>query len=456
MNKSIFRTYDIRGIAETDITNEDAYLIGKASATHLIKKFGAKKISIGADSRISSPRIKEHIIKGVLETGLDIVDIGLSTSPMLYWSICSLKLDGGIMITASHNPKEYNGFKICKKDADTVHGEELQEVYELIEKNDFTNSENKGTLEEKDINEAYTNDLISKVNIGRPLKIVVDTGNGACGPSAKMLFDKLKLETQYLFLEPDGTFPNHPADPEKRANMVQLIDKVLETKSDLGIGFDGDGDRVGIVDEKGNHYSADFLLYILARDLTTRIRNPKVVFDTKVSKAIINAMEKAGVNPIMYKTGHSLIVEKMKEIDAPFAGEVSGHMFFAENYYGFDDAYLAAIKILEILARHMRPFSEMFEDIEKTITTEEIKIPCDDEKKFEIVQKIVDHFTKQYDCITIDGVRIEFDEIAWALIRASNTSPNLTLRFEAKNEEQMKAIKEVVYEHLKTYKELTV
>lgn len=456
MNKSIFRTYDIRGIAETDITNKDAYLIGKASASHLIKNFGAKKISVGADSRVSSPRIKEHIIKGVIETGIDIVDIGLSTSPMLYWSICNLNLDGGIMITASHNPKEYNGFKICKKEADTVHGEELQEVYKLIENDDYTNSENKGTLEEMDINEAYTNDLVTKVKIERPLKIVVDTGNGACGPSAKMLFEKLKLNAEYLFLEPDGTFPNHPADPEKRANMVQLIDKVLETKSDLGIGFDGDGDRVGIVDEKGNHYSADFLLYILARDLTTRIRNPKVVFDTKVSKAVINAMEKAGVNAIMYKTGHSLIVEKMKEIGAPFAGEVSGHMFFAENYYGFDDAYLAAIKILEILARHKKPFSEMFEDIEKTITTEEIKIPCDDEKKFEVVKKIVDHFTKQYDCITIDGVRIEFDEIAWALIRASNTSPNLTLRFEAKNEEQMKAIKDVVYDHLKKYEELTV
>ncbi len=456
MNKSIFRTYDIRGIAETDITNEDAYLIGKAAATHLVLNFGAKKISIGADARLSSPRIKEQIIKGVTDTGLSVIDIGLCTSPMLYWSICNLKLDGGIMITASHNPKEYNGFKVCKKDADSIHGEELQEVYKLIEKNELIDSEKKGALEEMDLNEAYTSDLVSKVKIDRPLKIVVDTGNGACGPSTKMLFEKLKMDTEYLFLEPDGTFPNHPADPEKRANMVQLIDKVLETKSDLGIGFDGDGDRVGIVDEKGKHYSADFLLYILARDLTTRIRNPKVVFDTKVSKAVINAMGKAGVNPIMYKTGHSLIVEKMKKIGAPFAGEVSGHMFFAENYYGFDDAYLAAIKILEIISRHMRPFSEMFEDIEKTVTTEEIKIACDDEKKFEVVKKIVDHFTKQYDCITIDGVRIEFDEIAWALIRASNTSPNLTLRFEAKNEEQMKAIKDVVYDHLKTYKELTV
>lgn len=456
MNKSIFRTYDIRGIAETDITNEDAYLIGKASATYLKQKFNAKKISLGADCRISSPRIKEQIIKGVLETGIDIIDIGLSTSPMLYWSICKLNLDGGIMITASHNPKEYNGFKICKKDADSIHGNELQEVYKLIENDKLISAPTPGTLEEKDINEEYTNELASKVKIARPLKIVVDTGNGACGPSAKLLFEKLKLDAEYLFLEPDGTFPNHPADPEKRANMLQLIDKVLESKSDLGIGFDGDGDRVGIIDEKGNHYCADFLLLLLAKDLATRIRKPKIVFDTKVSQSIINAMEKAGTDPIMYKTGHSLIVEKMKELSAPLAGEVSGHMFFAEDYYGFDDAYLASIKILEILAKHKKPFSELFDDVEKTVTTEEIKVKCDDEKKFTVVEKIVAHFTKQYDCITIDGVRIKFDEIAWALIRASNTSPNLTLRFEAKNEEQMQAIQKVVYEHLKEYKELEI
>ncbi len=456
MNKSIFRTYDIRGVAETDITNENAYLIGKATATHLIKNYDAKTISIGADCRISSTRIKEQIIKGVLETGLNIVDIGLSTSPMLYFSICKLNLDGGIMITASHNPKEYNGFKICKKNADSVFDDEIQEIFKLTSSKKLISSETQGSIEEKDLNDEYTSYLASKVKLNRPLKIVVDTGNGASGPSAKLLFEKLELNAKYLFLEPDGNFPNHPADPEKRANMLQLIDTVLKEQADLGIAFDGDGDRVGIIDEKGNHYCADFLLLLLAKDLATRIRNPKVVFDTKFSKAVINAMEKANIDPIMYKTGHSLIKEKMKEISAPLAGEVSGHMFFAENYFGFDDAFLASIKLLEILSKHTIPFSKLFEDIEKTITTEEIKVKCDDEKKFKTVEKIVDFFTKQYNCITIDGVRIEFDEISWALIRASNTSPNLTLRFEARNQEQMLAIQKTVFNHLKTYKELEI
>lgn len=460
MNKNIFRTYDIRGIAssndpeEIQINKKNTLLLGKAIGTYLKDKYKAKSIAVGADCRLTSPDLKAALMQGLNETGLSTIDIGLSTSPMLYWSIHHLNLDAGINVTASHNPKDYNGFKIAGPKAKGICGNEIQDIYQILKSEEFDTTKTAGNSSTQDIWPAYLKELKSKIKLAKPLKVVVDCGNGATGPYAPELLREIGAEVIELFTEPDGNFPNHEANPEKLENMEELVDKVLENKADLGIGFDGDGDRIGIIDEKGYLYASDYIVLLLAKDLTTRQLNPKVVFDTKFSQAIINEIERIGAIPVMYKTGHSLIKEKMKEIDAPLAGEVSGHIFFAEDYYGFDDAFLAAIKILEILSNTKKPFSALFDKVEKTYTTEEIKAHCPDDKKVRVVEKLVDYFTQHYDCITIDGVRIKFDEISWALIRNSNTSPNLTLRFEAKSEEQLQEIMKVVYEQLKKYHEV--
>jgi len=460
MDKNIFRTYDIRGIAISDnkneiqISNNDAYLIGKAIATHLIQTRNSKTIVVGADCRITSPEIKEFFTKGLLETGLDVTDIGLSPTPMMYWVVTNLKFDAGVNITASHNPKNDNGFKIVSKNAESVFGDELTRLYEIIEKNEFLKQEKIGKLNHIKPWPQYLEDLKSKVKINKKLKVVIDAGNGATGPYIKDLFEGVGCETITLFEKADGTFPNHEANPEKEKNMMDLIKKVKETNADLGIGFDGDGDRLGLIDENGKMYSAEYILLLFTTDLIKRIPNPTILFDTKFSQAIINELEKLGANAVMYKTGHSLIKKKMKELKANLAGEVSGHIFITENYYGFDDAFLAAIKSIEIIANSNKKLSEHFNKVEKTITTEEIKASCPDGKKAELVKKIVQNFTKKYDCITIDGVRIKLNKISWALIRASNTSPYLTLRFEAKTKEEIKEMQKIVFEELNKYPEI--
>lgn len=456
INPLIFRAYDIRGIAETDLTEESIYLIGKATATYLLRNYDANDMVVGRDVRTHSEKLQKAFIKGVLETGMDVIDIGLSISPAVYWSVCALGFDSATNITASHNPKEYNGIKTVTKGAHSICGEELQAILKLIENDDLFTSEIPGKLKKENIWPAYKEDLLSKVKIARALKIVVDAGNGTAGPFAPQFLKQLGCKITELYCEPDGNFPNHEANPEELHNMQTLIEKVKETNADLGIGFDGDGDRIGIVDEKGHMYSSDFMLLLLTKDLLTRQKNPKIVFDVKVSKAIIDNMEQAGAIPIMSKTGHSFIEKKMKELSAPLAGEVSGHLFFAENYYGFDDAFLASAKIIEILSKSKKPLSRQFEDLPKTYMTPEFKAYCPDEKKFKIVQNLVDYFTQKYDTITIDGVRINFDQNSWGAVRASNTSPNLTLRFEADTPEKLKEIQQIMVEQLKIYPEVSL
>src|SRR3989338_8704955 len=436
INPLIFRAYDIRGIADpiaespipADLTEETIYLIGKAAGTYLQKIYQSKTIAVGCDNRLTSEKLKASYIKGLLETGLKVTDIGLSISPMLYWTVCALNFDAGTNITASHNPKEYNGLKIVSKNAHSICGDELQEILKIIESNSYIQSPATQPVDRLEVSLKYLENLISKVKIDRKLRVVVDSGNGTAGKFAPELLRKLGCDVIEIFCELDGNFPNHEANPEELKNMQDLIKTVLEHHADIGIGFDGDGDRIGIVDEKGHHYSADFLLLLFALDLLTRIPGSQIVFDIKVSQAIINSLESLGAKPIMSKTGHSFIESKMKELGAPLAGEVSGHLFFAENYYGFDDAFLAAAKLIEILSNVTHPLSQMFNDLPKTFTTPEFKAGCPDDKKFEIVQKLVDHFTALYPCITIDGVRVKFDETTWGIIRCSNTTPNLTMR----------------------------
>lgn len=435
-----------------DLTPETVYLIGKGAGTYLLEKNGLN-IAVGRDNRLSSPVLHEAFMKGLIKVGCNVIDIGLVTSPMMYYSVCKYSYDGGVMITASHNPKEYNGVKIVEKNAHSICGDELQKILKIIQQGDF--KKGRGSYSGKDdVFADYKEDIKNLVSLKKPLKIVVDAGNGVAGKYAPELLRAIGCEVTELYCNLDGNFPNHEANPEELDNMLDLISLVRAKKADLGIGFDGDGDRVGIVDENGKHYSADYLLLLLARDVLERQKGAKIVFDVKVSQVLIDDIKKHGGDPVMSKTGHSFIESKMKEIGAPLAGEVSGHLFFAEDYYGFDDAFLGAAKILEIASEHDKSFSHLFDDVPKTFMTPEFKAPCPDDKKFQIIKELTDYFTSNYDCITIDGVRVNFPGMAWGAVRASNTSPNLTLRFEAGSREQLDEIQKIFYEQIKNYSEV--
>jgi len=460
VNPLIFRAYDIRGIAiatekfpNVDLTTETVKLIGKGTGTYL-QKISGKNIVVGRDNRLHSPDLQKAFIEGLLETGCNVTNIGISPTPFIYYSVCKYNFDGGINITASHNPKEYNGIKIVSKNAHSICGDDLQDVLKIIQKEEF--AQGKGEYKEMEIFEEYKEDIKKLVKIQRPLKIVVDAGNGTAGKFAPQLLRELGCDVTEIYCELDGNFPNHEANPEEYKNVKDMIDKVREIKADMGIAFDGDSDRIGIVDENGHHYSADYLLLLLARDLLTRIKGAKIVFDVKVTQTLIDDIKAHGGEPVMSKVGHSFIEAKMKEIGAPLAGEVSGHMFFGENYYGFDDAFLAAAKLLEIFSKQVGPFSSMFNDVPKMFNTPEFKAYCPDEKKFEIVRALSDHFTKLYDCITMDGVRINFSNTSWGAVRCSNTSPNLTLRFEAESEEKLKEIMKIMADEIKKYPEVSL
>lgn len=452
INPLIFRAYDIRGIAEgenPDLTEETVYLIAKATATYLAEKYQTKTMAVGRDVRLTGLALQAAFIKGLRECGINVTDVGLATSPMIYWASCALDFDSATNLTASHNPKQYNGIKTVTQGAHSICGAELQEILKIIQNNSFVHSDTLGTLDQQELWPKYLEDIASRLHPARKMKVVVDAGNGVAGPFIEEFLTKIGCEVVCLYCEPDGNFPNHEANPEELENMQDLISKVRETGADLGIGFDGDGDRVGVVDETGHMYSADFMLLLLVRELVTRKENPEIVFDVKVSQAIINDMAKRGAKPVMSKTGHSFIESKMKELSAPLGGEVSGHIFFGDDYYGFDDAMLAAGKIIEILSKSDKPLSQQFTDLPKTYTTPEFKAHCPDDEKFAIVDSLVEFFTANYDqCITIDGVRVNFDDKTWAAVRASNTSPNLTLRFEADTPERLQEIQQIMADQM--------
>ena len=456
INPHIFRAYDIRGIADpidekpADLTEETVYLIGKGIGTYLSRKYAVKTIAVGRDNRLTGEKLQNAFMRGLSETGIKATNIGLAISPMVYWSVCAMPYDAAANLTASHNPKEYNGIKVVTHNAHSICGDELQEVLKLIQNNDFISAPPVAS-DTQEIMPQYLEDLASKVKSHRQLKVVVDAGNGTAGKFAPEFLRKIGCEVIELYCELDGNFPNHEANPEELENMHDLIAAVKSHHADLGIGFDGDGDRVGVVDEKGHHYSADYMLLLLARDMLKRLPGAKVVFDIKTSQVIINDLIAHGAEPVMSKTGHSFIENKMKEIGAPLAGEVSGHLFFGENYYGFDDALLAAGKIVQIISEETHPLSQMFNTLPQTFSTPELKLHCPDDKKFEIVKALVAHFTAAYNCITIDGVRVNFDANSWGAVRASNTSPNLTLRFESGTPERLKEIQQLMLTELQKH-----
>jgi phosphomannomutase/phosphoglucomutase len=435
----MFREYDIRGITGKDMTEDDVVLIGKGIGTFLQKQ-GNRKITVGRDCRETSDSYSDKLIQGLTSTGCDVVDIGVCSTPVAYFSIRHLKKEGNVMVTASHNPREYNGFKMCSG-YDSVYGKQIKEILHIIEEKKFREGE--GIIETYDILSPYIDFVIKNINLTKPLKVGIDAGNGTAGITALPILKGLGCQVFDLYCDMDGRFPNHEADPTVLKNMEDLIALVREKKLDIGIGYDGDGDRIGVVDEKGNIVFGDKLMIIFAREILSRKPGSTFISEVKCSKTMYDDIEKHGGRAIMWKTGHSLIKQKMKEEKAELAGEMSGHMFFADRYFGYDDAVYASCRLLEIIADTGKTISDLLSDVPKTYTTPEIRVECPDDKKFDVVQKVTEYFRERYDVIDIDGARVLFDD-GWGLVRASNTQPVLVLRFEAMSEERLKEIRDLV------------
>jgi phosphomannomutase / phosphoglucomutase len=433
LKPSIFREYDIRGIADEELLNADVELLGRALATYLIRDSG-RTICLGRDCRLSSGRIHDALLKGLLASGANVLDIGVAPTPLLYYSVVHFEAAGGVMITGSHNPPEYNGIKtVCGPG--TLHGEQIQQVLKLIQGNDFETGS--GTAKEVDAATPYVDEIASQFQFSRRVKVVLDAGNGTAGPVVHRLLEKLNVEPIELFFEMDGRFPNHHPDPTVPKNLRDLAKTVRKEKAELGIAFDGDADRIGALDENGEVIYGDMLLLIFGREILTRKPGATFIGEVKCSQVMYDKLAELGGNPIMYKTGHSLIKAKMKQAQAELAGEMSGHMFFADRYYGFDDALYAACRLLEIVARSGKPLSAQLEGVPKTVSTPELRVDCPDDKKFLVVEKVAEMVRRHHQVIDIDGVRVPFAQ-GWGLVRASNTQPVLVMRFEAASEKLLK------------------
>ncbi len=439
MNPEIFREYDIRGVVDRDLTDQDVVLIGKAFGSYL-RSENRSKVSVGRDCRLSSENYQRLLVEGLLATGCDVVDIGVCPTPVFYFSLRHLKKDGGIMVTASHNPPEYNGFKLCSG-YDSLFGSQIQKVQQIIEEKGFV--EGAGRVETADVVTPYKKFLEGNVKIARALRVGIDAGNGTAGVVAAPIMRNLGCEVFELYCEMDGNFPNHEPDPTVVKNMQDLIGLVREKGLDVGIGYDGDGDRIGVIDEKGDIIWGDQLMIIYARDILSRKPGATFISEVKCSQTLYNDIEKHGGRAIMWKTGHSLIKQKMKEVKAELSGEMSGHMFFADRYFGYDDAIYASCRLLEILAETRKNITQLLSDVPRTHNTPEIRVPCPDDRKFQVVRNVTEYFRQRYDIIDIDGVRILFED-GWGLVRASNTQPVLVLRFEALSQTRLSEIQSIV------------
>lgn len=439
MNPAIFREYDIRGKCPDDLNRDTVYELGHSIGDYLRGK-GAKKISVGRDCRLSSPELRDALIKGLTETGMDIADIGMAPTPLLYFSIHHLNLDGGVQITGSHNPPDENGFKVCLGTG-SVYGEEIQKIREISEAGKFQKGQ--GKVEDVNVFTPYLDYLKKNIIPGDiKRKVVIDAGNGVGGLVAPDVYRAMGIEVTEIFCEPDGNFPNHHPDPTIPANLTRLIREVAEKSADLGIAFDGDADRIGVIDREGNIIWGDQLMIIFSRDLLEQKPGAKIIGEVKCSQTLYDDIKKHGGTPIMWKAGHSLIKSKMKEVHAVLAGEMSGHLFFADRYFGYDDAIYAGARILEILTRKAVTVRDLLSGVPSMVNTPEIRIDCPDDRKFQAVARLVETFKKEYDVIDVDGARVIFNG-GWGLVRASNTQPVLVLRFEAGNEKRLNEIKEL-------------
>jgi len=426
LRPTIFREYDIRGVADTELLSPDVVDLGRGLGTLLQRKSG-KSITLGRDCRLSSPRLRDALLEGLIDSGCEVTDIGVVPTPLLYFSAVHLGADGAVMITGSHNPSEFNGFKtVCGPT--TLHGETIQEVLHIIQARDFLKG--RGSHGDMDVIPAYLDEVARQFDFQRRVKVVLDAGNGTAGPVVHRLFERLNCEVTELFFDMDGRFPNHHPDPTVPANLKHLQDAVKAQHAELGIAYDGDADRIGAVDENGAVIYGDMLLLIFGREILTRKPGATIIGEVKCSQLLYDELNRLGGNAIMYKTGHSLIKAKMKEEHAELAGEMSGHMFFADRYFGYDDAIYAACRLIEIVSRSGQPLSAQLAGLPKMVSTPEIRVDCPDEIKFQVVERVKERFQKTHKVIDVDGVRVLFEN-GWGLLRASNTQPVLVMRFEA-------------------------
>jgi phosphomannomutase/phosphoglucomutase len=448
IHPGIFRQYDIRGIVDRDLTTEAATAIGRAYATLLAGRGIQGTVAVGRDNRPSGGLLRDALVEGLTSAGASVVDIGVVPTPLLYWSLHHLDVVGGIQITGSHNPPEYNGFKLCVGH-DSLHGEGIDELRHLVDRGAFARGS--GSLRSERVIDRYVDDVVARTGpLKRRLRVVVDCGNGVGALVARDLFDRIGVDASYLFCESDGTFPNHHPDPTVVENLHDIIREVKARRADLGIAFDGDADRLGVVDGRGGIIWGDHLLILYARDVLARTgAGQPIIFDVKCSQALPQAIEAAGGKAVMWKTGHSLIKDRMKQLKAPLAGEMSGHMFFAEGFYGHDDALYGAARLLRIVAASGVSVDEMLSDVPVFVSTPEIRVDCPDELKFEVVERAVRHFRAIHDVIDVDGVRVLFGD-GWGLIRASNTQPVLVTRYEARSRERLDAIQREMEDWLRS------
>ncbi len=439
----IFREYDIRGVADRDMADADVTDLARAIGTFLSRK-GQTRIGLGRDCRLSSPRLHAALLTGLLETGLSVVDIGVGPTPMLYFAVFHLDLDGGIQITGSHNPPEDNGFKLMTG-KQSLFGVDIQTLRKLIEQRDFVLPGN-GSVETHDPLPAYTgfmrgNILLSRTN----LRIAIDAGNGAGGPAARAALRAVGLDPIELLCDMDGAFPVHHPDPSQPENLELLRETVLKHGLDLGIAFDGDADRIGVIDGRGDTIWGDKLMILFSRAILARHPGAPVISEVKCSQTLYDDIAAHGGRPIMWRTGHSLIKKKMKEEHALLAGEMSGHMFFADRFFGFDDAIYATLRLLEIVADSDVPLHTLLSDVPETFATPELRVDCSDDVKFALVERVLAHYRATHEVIEVDGARIQFAG-GWGLVRASNTQPVLVLRFEAESQARLDAIRNEVEE----------
>lgn len=450
INPHIFREYDIRGRVDIDLSPATAELLGRAIGTALVRS-GGRRFVVARDNRLSSPAYHDGMTKGLVAAGVEVLDIGMVPTPLMYYALHHLEPDGGVIVTGSHNPPDFNGFKIAIGKS-TIWGEKIQEIRRLIEEEDFETGA--GSVSDHDIITPYREMILSKISLERPLRIAVDAGSGAGGPIAPSIFRELGCEVTELYCQPDGTYPGHFPDPTIPANLEELKEAVLAEGLDFGVAYDGDADRIGVIDNGGGILWGDQLMMLYSREILRR-GPASIIFEVKCSQNLDRDIAARGGRPIMWKTGHSLIKKKMKEEGAALGGEMSGHIFFADEFFGFDDAIYASARLMRIVAASETPLSAMLADVPPTFATPEIRIECPDGKKFDVVREVTDKFRASYDVIDVDGVRVSYPD-GWALLRASNTQPVLVVRFEAGSEERLAEIKDEMFRELKGYGFVTI